>query len=59
MKSADCVCLMMPVGRHPIGGEVMAAATVILIISFASLFITNWLGRKNNKASRMKDVTLR
>jgi molybdate transport system permease protein len=40
-------------------GAAMAAATVILIISFASLFITNWLGRKNNKASRMKDVTLR
>lgn len=40
-------------------GAAMASATVILIISFTSLFITNWLGRKNAKESRMKDVTLR
>ncbi|MBC3887006.1 ABC transporter permease subunit [Acetobacterium paludosum] len=40
-------------------GAAMASATIILIISFTSLFITNWLGRKNSKESRMKDVTLR
>lgn len=40
-------------------GAAMASATIILIISFTSLFITNWLGRKNNQKSRMKDVTLR
>lgn len=34
----------------------MASATVILIISLLSLFLTNWIGRKNKQESRMKDV---
>ncbi len=36
----------------------MASATVILTISFISLFITNWLGRKNEQLTRMKDVNI-
>lgn len=37
-------------------GASMASATVILIISLLSLFLTNWIGRKNKQESRMKDV---
>lgn len=37
-------------------GASMASATVILIISLLSLFLTNWIGKKNKQKSRMKDV---
>lgn len=37
-------------------GASMASATIILIISLISLFLTNWIGRKNPQESRMKDV---
>lgn len=37
-------------------GAAMASATVILIISMVSLFLTSWIGRKNKQESRMKDV---
>lgn len=37
-------------------GAAMASATVILIISLLSLFLTNWIGRKNKLENRMKDV---
>lgn len=37
-------------------GASMASATVILIISLLSLFLTNRIGRKNKQENRMKDV---
>lgn len=37
-------------------GASMASATIILIISLISLFLTNWIGRKNLQESRMKDM---
>lgn len=37
-------------------GAAMASATVILVISVVSLFLTSWIGRNNKQKSRMKDA---
>lgn len=37
-------------------GAAMASASIILFVSFLSLFISSWIGRKNKEESRIKDV---